>query len=146
MCPKCSAIYRKENCSKSFPDGRVVSKTCCNILWPRHPHQSKRTPCGEMLLKNIRGKSGNVFWYPRKVFAYKSIVKTVKNFLNKKTFVENCEKWRTNVTNSSDDIFDGKVWKEFQMYKSKPLLSEPNNLALILNVDWFNHTNMHPAK
>ena len=36
------------------------------------------------------------------------------------------------------DIHDGKVWKEFQEYEGRPFLKKRNNLALIMNVDWFN--------
>ena len=140
MCPKCSAIYAKEGCSKKLPDGRVVSKTCSNVLWPQHPHRSRRLPCGEKLLKKVRGKNGNTFWYPRKVYTYQSITKTLNNFFQKETFTEHCEKWRNSAPTNGDmhDIYDGKVWKEFYIYKGKPFLKEPNNLALILNVDWFN--------
>ena len=31
-CPKCYALYSKERCTKTLPDGRVVSKTCSNVL------------------------------------------------------------------------------------------------------------------
>ena len=35
------------------------------------------------------------------------------------------------------DIYDGSIWKEFLNYKSRPFLSQPHNLALMLNCDWF---------
>ena len=35
------------------------------------------------------------------------------------------------------DVFDGKVWKDFQSFEGKPFLSLPFNFALQLNVDWF---------
>ena len=39
------------------------------------------------------------------------------------------------------DIYDGKIWKDFQHDPLKPLepfLSNPN-IGLLLNVDWFKH-------
>ena len=63
---------QKEHCTKSLPDGHVVSKTCSNVSWPNHPHLEKRTPCGEMLMKKIRGKSGNIFWYPKRFMSTKA--------------------------------------------------------------------------
>lgn len=35
------------------------------------------------------------------------------------------------------DIYDGQVWKDFHVYKGQPFLSEPHNLAVMLNCDWF---------
>ena len=35
------------------------------------------------------------------------------------------------------DIYDGRVWKEFQTVDAKPFLSLPNNLAIGLGCDWF---------
>uniref|UniRef100_A0A1A7YTN3 Transposase domain-containing protein n=1 Tax=Iconisemion striatum TaxID=60296 RepID=A0A1A7YTN3_9TELE len=35
------------------------------------------------------------------------------------------------------DVYDGQVWKEHQYINGEPFLAEPNNFALMLNVDWF---------
>lgn len=38
------------------------------------------------------------------------------------------------------DVYDGKLWKEFQtnpLNPSESLLSNSNNISLLLNVDWF---------
>ncbi|KAI8490511.1 hypothetical protein Bbelb_317790 [Branchiostoma belcheri] len=35
------------------------------------------------------------------------------------------------------DVYDGKVWNEFQYVNGTPFLTEPNNLALMLNCDWY---------
>ena len=35
------------------------------------------------------------------------------------------------------DIYDGKIWQEFQTYNGQPFLSLPYNFAFQLNVDWF---------
>jgi hypothetical protein len=35
------------------------------------------------------------------------------------------------------DIYDGAIWKEFMVVNGRPFLDIPNNLGLILNVDWF---------
>ncbi len=36
------------------------------------------------------------------------------------------------------DIYDGLVWEKFQSVNGRPFLQVPNNLGLILNLDWFN--------
>ena len=142
-CPKCYALYSKERCTKTLRDGRVVSKTCSNVLWPNHPQLRKRDPCGEKLVKKVRGKSGSIFWYPRKVYVYRSLFSSLHKFVLKENFFEMCNLWRSRDQGDTDspelaDIHDGKVWKEFQEYEGRPFLKERNNLALIMNVDWFN--------
>ena len=36
------------------------------------------------------------------------------------------------------DVYDGKLWGDFQNIDGRPFLSLPNNLCLALNIDWFN--------
>lgn len=57
-----------------------------------------------------------------------------------------CESWRLNKTKKdfSNDVYDGKVWKEFLKYNDQSFLELPYNYALLLNIDWsqpFDHTN-----
>lgn len=35
------------------------------------------------------------------------------------------------------DVYDGQMWKDCVVVNGRPFLSQPNNLALSLNVDWF---------
>lgn len=35
------------------------------------------------------------------------------------------------------DVYDGQMWKDCLDVNGRPFLSQPNNLALSLNVDWF---------
>ena len=35
-------------------------------------------------------------------------------------------------------MYDGLIWGKFQSVNGTPFLQVPNNLGLILNVDWFN--------
>jgi hypothetical protein len=63
-------------------------------------------------MKKVRGKSGNIFWYPRKVYVYRSLFSSLKKFIFRKDFFDVCNEWR-DKNNSLDmsDIHDGKVWK-----------------------------------
>ena len=36
-----------------------------------------------------------------------------------------------------NDIYDGKIWKEFQSFNDQPFLSESGNYALMMNFDYF---------
>ena len=50
-----------------------------------------------------------------------------------------CSQWK-NSTNSEAiyrDVFDGKIWRDFQCYEGKPFLGEPFTYGLMLNIDWF---------
>ena len=35
------------------------------------------------------------------------------------------------------DIYDGTIWKKFNTVDGRSFLKDPNNLALLMNVDWF---------
>lgn len=35
------------------------------------------------------------------------------------------------------DIYDGQVWKDFQVVSGQPFLSGPYGLGLMVNVDWY---------
>ena len=50
-----------------------------------------------------------------------------------------CEMWRNRKVPNGflADIFDGRVWKEWQVINGEPFLSAPRNFAFMLNVDWF---------
>ena len=50
-----------------------------------------------------------------------------------------CEHWRNRRISNTvlADIYDGLVWKEWMVYNSRPFLSCPYNIALMLNCDWF---------
>lgn len=39
------------------------------------------------------------------------------------------------------DVYDGKIWADFQHVNGQPFLAEPNNFAFMMNVDWY-----HPFK
>ena len=58
---------------------------------------------------------------------------------NKPTFYNDCEHWRLRCTagNELKDIYDGKIWNSFLSFQDEPFLSEPGNLAFILNFDFF---------
>ena len=94
-------------------------------------------------MKKVRGKTGNVFWYPKKVAVFHSLFSSLKTFLNSENFRERCERWRKQLKERETDgelrdIYDGKVWEEFQNVNGKPFQSQEDNFAIMLNVDWFN--------
>ncbi|XP_077866482.1 uncharacterized protein LOC144354692 [Saccoglossus kowalevskii] len=136
VCPKCHSIYPFENCFKMKSNGQKVSLKCSHIAFPQHQHQSRQKACGEVLLKKVKGQNGQEYLYPKKVYCYRSLITSLKTFVRRPGFVTACNMWRERQPeeNILNDIFDGKVWKDFQnegFFKSK------FNLSLTLNVDWF---------
>lgn len=50
-----------------------------------------------------------------------------------------CNVWHSRQANEGmlSDVYDGKIWSDFQNYESQPFLSEPGNFAFMLNMDFF---------
>jgi len=140
VCPKCNTLYTFSDCIV-INSGQQESKLCHFIRFPNHPHRSRRTSCNEVLLKRVK-VGGNYKLVPRKVYVYRSVIETLKQFTQRPGFLEKCEHWRTRqstcVDNVLGDVYDGKLWKELFVINGMPFLSAPNNLCLALNVDWFN--------
>ena len=71
--------------------------------------------------------------YPKQVYCFKKVTESLQDLINKRNFMENCEKWRKRSTQLPDDIlgdfFEGRVWKEFQYVDVEPFLAAPNNLV-----------------
>ena len=124
-------IYDYNDCIITRACGSNESKTCYHVPNPNHPHISKRKPCGTILMKKIKTKSGYSL-KPQKVHPYLSLQ---KYFERKKDFISNCEKWRSHATlgETLGDIYDGFVWKSFE----SGFLNSPYHYLLIMNVDWF---------
>ena len=141
VCPVCDAIYDYDDCFISR-NGQNESKLCRNVLFPNHPHASKRKECGALLLKKIKvGKKSKLVSI--KAFPYQPLHVSLGRLVCKKDFIESCEMWRQRqlaVPNEYyGDIYDGKVWHEFnqQMQNGVTFLSNPHSYLLTLNVDWF---------
>jgi hypothetical protein len=78
-------------------------------------------------MKKVRGKTGYFFWYPRKVAVFQSLFSSLTRFFNSANFKEKCERWRNKCRESQNgdelrDIYDGKMWKEFQNVDGTPFL------------------------
>lgn len=138
VCPSCHSLYRLENCF-TVTAGKKEPKTCSYVAYPRHPHSQRRLPCGTRLLSEVKLKSGNSKFYPRKFYCYKPISESLLSLCKREGFLASCEVWR--LRNIPDgmlcDIYDGQVWKDFHYIGGAPFLAVPHNLALILNIDWF---------
>ena len=98
-----------------------------------------RQPCGTILLKTVELSSSKRILYPHLTYCYLSIEASLQSLLLRPSFVAECSKWKTRELKSGvlQDIYDGGLWKEFQVYNGVPFLSEPHNFAFNINLDWF---------
>ena len=71
-----------------------------------------------------------------------SIESSLQRFLQRPSFYTLCQEWRHRSTKDGllCDVYDGQIWKEFEVYKGMPFLSEPFTFGLMINIDWFQHS------
>ena len=142
VCSRCDSLHNFKDCVKSRGIGFLQeSKLCERIQFPRHPFPSYRRKCGQQLLYSVALSNGKTTFHPFKTYCYNSVITALKELLVRPGFYNLCSQWKTNHNDSGllTDIFDGKVWKDFQTYKGQPFLQGDLGLGLILNipVDWF---------
>lgn len=144
VCPKCKTLYNFDKCIRRKPNGETVSAKCSHVSFPRHTRQTGRRPCGTVLMKTMRSRTGKPFLYPKQVYCFQKITDALQDLITNPNFLENCEKWRDRSAqlpeNVLGDCFEGKVWQEFQYVDGEPFLAASNNFGLMLNVDWFQPT------
>ena len=89
----------------------------------------------------MKAKSKGVDLVPRKTYPYQSLRDAISFMVSKPDFLAKCEFWRGRASKVPDntfaDIYDGKIWKEFESERYNHYLQFPGNLLLSLNVDWF---------
>ena len=139
VCKRCNSMYSFEDCIVKTSMGDKT-KVCNYTPYRNHPILSRRDPCRQnLLIELILQNKGETKLYPYKTYCYYPLHKSLPRILLRKNYLELCEKWRDRTVPEGmlSDIYDGLVWKEFLNYKGQPFLSQPHNLALMLNCDWF---------
>ena len=129
--PKCMAVYAYKDCVNKVGRDNRTSKLCESRIG--------RKKCGSVLLKTVELASGTKLLYPFKIFCYQSVTDTLKNLIKKKEFDDYCEEWRSREfsVDTYNDVYDGKIWQEYQVYNGEPFLACKYSYGLMLNVDWF---------
>ena len=78
VCPGCSSVYEFNDCiEKSLTGHQMLSKSCGHVCYLYHPHASRRTPCGTLLLKKVKSKTG-VRLLPVKIYPYKQLKQSIE--------------------------------------------------------------------
>lgn len=139
VCPKCHFLYNLKECIVTCRDGTKESAKCSYVQYPNHPHSLRREKCNTLLMKRV--KQGSKYkLVPFKIYAYNSLKSSLAKLFGRPGFSQKCESWRARPKspNVFTDVYDGLVWEQFQVVNNRPFLQVPNNLCLILNLDWFN--------
>ena len=105
--------------------------TCTNVPFPDHPQRRFRSPCGEKLLKEVILKEEKRVLYPVKTYCYKIIISSLKCMLDRRGFKQMAESWRSRkrVPGTFRDVYDGRVWREFQSKDSNRFLRYQDDMA-----------------
>lgn len=138
VCKKCCSLYTLQE-SSIVVEGREISANCTYVAFPNHTQKGRRTKCNESLMRLVKLSNGDEKLYPYKLYCYKPIIETIKRFLRRKQFVQNCNSWRQrNIpTDMYFDVYDGQVWKDFNTDKYSNFLASDYSFGLMLNLDWF---------
>ena len=142
VCPSCDAVFDYDSCYSKVGNDEI-SKKCPHIEFPNHPHLAQRKPCGTDLMLTVKNNTAFKKVKPAKLYPYQSLKVAITNLVNKHGFLEQCEHWRHSYDNLSTphehmrDIYDGRIWKHFQVYEGVSFLDLPYNFCFTLNVDWF---------
>lgn len=122
-CPTCHSI-----------NSNLDTKTCRNIQFPANPNASI---CNSNLLKTVK-KKDRIELKPLKIYFYQPIKSSLSFNFQREGFIEAIGHWKVRLESIPDDwmadVYDGKVWKEL---KETGFFDSPYNLAVTLNVDWF---------
>lgn len=135
VCPKCTKVYKESEIIKSR-NGIQYAVLCGNIPYARGKYSKA---CGEPIVRRVRSVTGKTRFVPYKQYHYKSPIDSIEEILSKPGIEEECMKWksRTDTVDELSDIYDGKVWRNFQKYNGQDFLNIPNNYGIMINVDWF---------
>ena len=139
VCPRCSAIYKPEDCVQTLANGRKKGKRCSFVEFPDHLRRTQRKPCGTSLFKAVRSKNGDLILKAKRVFCYRPVKKTLEEFLKRPGFGAKCEEFKKEPQNPEllGDIYDGRIWKNFKNAEGEPFFDSPNTFGCMLNLDWF---------
>ena len=135
VCPNpcCCALYKLDDCVDGRGEHRE-SKHCSASV-------GKYKRCNSILLKKVHLSSGKVVFHPIKTYCFRSLKKSLINLLERPAFYEECRLQRQSYKDGNKetlfDIYDGKIWREFQSWEGVPFLSEDHTYGLMMNIDWF---------
>ena len=139
VCPRCFSLSNLGECVSNSRI-RQQPETCSFKRFPNHRQKRMRKSCQQPLLKSVHMAGGRSrLFYPFLVYCYLGVDVMLQYFLDQPSFSSNCEKWRSIIRHEDyyHDVYDGQVWKDFQVVDGVKFLAEKNNFAITLNMDFF---------
>ena len=84
--------------------------------------------------RKIKTCTGRKRLVPLKTYVYKTLRRSISEFIKQDDFERKCSLWRERVRHERVycDVFDGSVWKGMEWF-----LSNTRHFGFMLNVDWF---------
>lgn len=139
LCPACYTIYNQKECMTTDVSGEQIPKTCCFVKYPKHTMARYRRKCGSPLMKKVHLAGGKIKYRPLQVYAYQPLKSSLQKLLNRPGYAAKMEHWRDRPAceNKLSDIYDGKIWKEFNSDKCDNFLKKRRNYGVMLNFDFF---------
>ena len=139
VCPACFTLYMLEDCFSVNEVGERVPKKCSHVQYPNHPQRSYRLPCSTTsLFTKISMSGGKTKYVPRYTYAYQSLKHSLQRLLYRPGFTELLEHWRKRQSKDCmSDIYDGKVWNDFNSEKYSNFLRNKRCYGAMLNFDFF---------
>lgn len=136
VCRGCHTVYRSEDCFETKVDfdnqmRRVYHiNRCTHMVFKRDV--GKR--CNEPLADMVGGRPS----VTSQVFPYLSVEGQLRDILARPDIEAALESWKSRgrVEGFRSDVYDGNIWKEFEVYEGEPFLST-TGIALLLNTDGF---------
>ena len=97
-----------------------------------------RKECDTQLVRKVQHPR-NVSVVPLRVFCYNSIITNLQQLVSHPNFLNMCDHWKNRVCdcNMLGDIYDGRIWEEFQYVDGHPFLASSYGIGLCMNIDWF---------
>ena len=135
VCKLCGTVWKAKECTEG-PSTNKRAKLCSHKPpFTRRVNQA----CGGSLLKTVELASKCKVFYPLMTYCYVDLHTSLQHLLLNKSFVENCNHWKSREIPDSDlkDVYDGRVWKKFIKYDGLPFLEESYSYGFMLNLDWF---------
>ena len=104
------------------------SKCCSYQAFANHKQCRMRVACGTPLLKSVELASQRKILYPFITYCYFSIKCSLQSLLLVPGLALACEQWwsRCITEGVMEDVYDGNIWKEFQVYDDRPFPSNPS--------------------
>ncbi|XP_022102683.1 uncharacterized protein LOC110985747 [Acanthaster planci] len=135
VCPKCAKLYDFGELFYEV-DGTSNPRKCSNS-WIKS--RGRQITCNSKLVKAVRFADGSKKYYPLKIYCYQSIIECLENMIKREGFLDDCQKWKgRNIPGESlADVYEGKLWKQFQAYHEQPLETGKYFFGFMINCDWF---------